>query len=61
MTHNGYVGFMLAFGLGVPFLIVGLHYFLARYAGNQFSIPNREYWLASERRADTLRVDNTPG
>ncbi len=55
MSRNGYIRFMLAFGLGVPFFVVGLHYFLARYAGNQFNIPNREYWLAPERRADTLR------
>jgi Protein of unknown function (DUF1648) len=55
MSRNGYIRFMLAFGLGVPFFVVGLHYLLARYAGNQFNIPNREYWLAPERRADTLR------
>jgi hypothetical protein len=55
MSRKGYVQFMLAFGLGVPFFVVGLHYLLARYGGNQFNIPHREYWLALERRADTLR------
>jgi len=56
MSRTGYVQFMLAFGLGVPFFVVGIHYLLARYAGNQFNIPNREYWLAPERRPATLQL-----
>lgn len=55
MSRNGYVRFILAFGLGVPVFVVGLHYLLARYAGDQFNIPDREYWLAPERRTDTLQ------
>jgi uncharacterized membrane protein len=54
MTRNVYQIFILAFGLGLPFFIIGLHYLLARYAGSQFNIPNREYWLAPERRDETL-------
>ena len=54
MSRDGYVQFTLRFGLGVSLFVVGSHYLLARYAGNYFNIPHREYWLAPERRADTL-------
>ena len=54
MSRDDYVQFTLMFGLGVSLFVVGSHYLLARFFGNQFNIPNREYWLTPERRADTL-------
>jgi hypothetical protein len=54
MTRNAYRIFMLAFGFGVPLLVVALVGWLPRLAPNLINIPNRDYWLAPERRVATL-------
>ena len=54
MTRDAYRIFMLAFGFGVPLLVVALIGWLPRLAPNLINIPNRDYWLAPERRAATL-------
>jgi hypothetical protein len=54
MPHDFYVCFMLAFVIGLPVLLV----LLTRLAiGNpklRINVPNGDYWLAEERRADTV-------
>jgi uncharacterized membrane protein len=54
MPHATYRIFMLAFCVGLPLGVVGI---LAAVFGNpngQINIPNGDYWLAAERRAQTL-------
>jgi hypothetical protein len=54
MTRDGYRIFMLAFSVGVPLLVVALIGWLPRLAPNLINIPNRDYWLAPERREAAL-------
>src|SRR5262245_40603264 len=54
MSRTGMVGFHLGM-LGVTALaFVGLPVALRRMSSTLINIPNREYWLAPERRAATL-------
>ncbi len=54
MTHDGYRWFMLFFTVGFPTLLVlgiaGLPRLIPQYT----NLPNREYWLAPERRAQAF-------
>ncbi len=54
MTRAGHVRFILGFGLGVPLFILAVSAMVARLGGKGLNIPNRDYWLAPERRAQTL-------
>lgn len=54
MPRATYLRFILILGLGMPFFVVGIHQIIASYAGDQFNIPNRAYWLAPQRRAESL-------
>ncbi len=53
MTRSGYIAFISAFGLGLPaFTIIAA--FLSRFLPSwMINIPNRDYWLAPERRPYT--------
>lgn len=54
MSRAGYVIFMLAFTVGMAVLIsVFTGMFPARYP-QWTNVPNRDYWLAPERRAESL-------
>lgn len=54
MPRDFYVVFMLAVTAGLPLLLaVVLHFVLGR-SHVPISVPNRDYWLAPERRARTL-------
>src|SRR5579871_4009359 len=53
-THAGYIRFSLIFGVAVPAFILGI-FSLARVGdGGLMNIPRRDYWLAPERRDETL-------
>jgi len=54
MTRDGYLAFSLAFSVFLPVVIAGLVVWLPRVASGPLSLPNRDYWLAPERRAATL-------
>lgn len=54
MTRSGHVRFILGFGLGVPAFILGIFAIVSRLGGAGLNIPHRDYWLAPERRAETL-------
>ncbi|MCE9608772.1 MAG: DUF1648 domain-containing protein [Chthoniobacter sp.] len=54
MARAGHVRFMLGIGLGVPLSIVLIIAIVSRLGGAGLNIPNRQYWLAPERRAQTL-------
>lgn len=54
MSRDGYLLFMLAFGIGVPVVVAGAIGLLPRLWPNAINIPNREYWLAPARREETI-------
>lgn len=54
MTRDGHVRFMLGIGLGVPLSILLVIAIVSRLRGAGLNIPNRQYWLAPERRVQTL-------
>lgn len=54
MTREGYRQFMIEFGLGVPLgtaLIVAI---LPALIPTRVNLPNKDYWMAPERRAQSL-------
>ncbi|HTY98259.1 MAG TPA: hypothetical protein VMB75_00380 [Rhodocyclaceae bacterium] len=54
MPHDAYVALMLALVVGLPLLLAALTG-LSRYAPvERMNLPNRDYWLAPEREAETL-------
>ncbi len=54
MTRDGYLRFTLAFATLVPIVVALAVGGLPRVAPRSVNIPNRDYWLAPERRATTL-------
>lgn len=54
MTRGGYTTFMLAFTVGLPVLMVAAIGVLPRFAPRLVNLPNRDHWLAPERRGDSL-------
>jgi len=56
MTREGYLTWMLAFGVVFPVLVTAMVGLLPRaWPGLAFvNLPNRDYWFAPERRADSL-------
>lgn len=53
MSRSAYVRFMLAFTVGLP-LVLGVSMALVFRYTNKLNLPNRDYWLAPERRAGTV-------
>jgi uncharacterized membrane protein len=52
-SRGSYMSFIISFGTGLTLFIVFVG-FVLRFAPNEsISLPNREYWLAPERRAET--------
>ena len=58
MTRKAYVIFMVSFGIGLPLLVVALPRFFPAWFPKHTKIPNRAYWLAPERQAETLQFLN---
>jgi hypothetical protein len=54
MTRAEHVRFLLALGLGSSFFLVVVSEVITRLGGKGLNIPRREYWLAPERRDQTL-------
>jgi hypothetical protein len=54
MRRGFYIGFMLTFVAGLPLLVVGLSTFLFRQPHAKLGIPNQAYWLAPDRRQETV-------
>ena len=56
MTHSNYVLFSFIFGCGFPLFFVVIGYLPRFLSVNKFTfkIPNRDYWLAPERRGETF-------
>ena len=54
MTRAGYVRFILLFVVVLPSLLVAAIGLLPRLFPQWVNLPNRAYWLAPERREDSL-------
>jgi uncharacterized membrane protein len=54
MPHDFYVRFMLAFVIGLPALLVLLTWLAIATPKSRINLPNKDYWLAPERRAQTV-------
>jgi hypothetical protein len=54
MPRGDYLVFMLLIALGVPLLLALIPYSLRSIPLRFVNLPNREYWLAPERREETL-------
>lgn len=53
MSRAGAITFVQAMGLGLPLFIVALSAMIRFLPAGMINIPNREFWLAPERRAET--------
>ena len=54
MTRDGYRTFIVCFALGVPLFVVAVVAILPRAFPGAINIPDRDYWMAPERRENTL-------
>lgn len=54
MTRGGYLAFSLAIDVGLPLLVAAAVGLAPRRWPHRVNVPNREHWLAPERRAATL-------
>jgi len=54
MPRGFYVKFMLGFVVALPLILVWVPNFTFRHSRIRINLPHREYWLAPERRADTI-------
>ena len=54
MPRGTYIALLLVLIVGVPLLLALLPAAVAGSGGKNLNIPNREFWLAPERRASTL-------
>jgi hypothetical protein len=55
MTRSGYSRFIVAMGIGLPIAMVALLTSVYSRASNM-KLPNRDYWLAPERIAQTRAI-----
>jgi hypothetical protein len=53
MTRPGYRTFVCWFGVGLPLFLLAMGY-VCRWIPWLLNIPNRQYWLAPERRHETF-------
>lgn len=54
MSRSGYLVFMALFGMIFPMLAPLAGLLLARVPASAINLPNKEYWLAPERRDGTV-------
>jgi uncharacterized membrane protein len=54
MSRPGYLLFISLMQFGLPLLVIALNVVLPRFVPRLARIPARDYWLAPERREETL-------
>ena len=55
MPRSVFLKFMSIFGFLFPLFIVGINFILRYLPRSAFNMPNRDYWMAPERRQQTFR------
>lgn len=53
-THEGYIRFTLVFGTAIPAFVLGTFALIRYLNGWGLNVPNKDYWLAPERREETF-------
>ena len=61
MPRGTYIALLLVLIVGVPLLLALLPGAIAGRGGKNLNIPNREFWLAPERRAGTVALIRVHG
>ena len=56
MSRDGYVAFMLVFVVGLPLVMTGFMALVFRSDSASMNLPNRDYWVAPERRAQLVAL-----
>jgi len=54
MPRNVYIGVTFLLVIGAPVLLVFLTWFAIKSPGARINLPNRDHWLAPERRSETV-------
>jgi hypothetical protein len=54
MPRDAYVDFMLAIVVGLPAFMVAVTWLAIARPNARINLPHRDYWLAPQRRADTI-------
>jgi hypothetical protein len=54
-AKDGFILFYLAFTFFIPALLFAVGSLLARLPARFLNLPNKDYWLAPARRAETIR------
>jgi hypothetical protein len=61
MPHDAYLMLMTALALGLPLLVALVLVAVPRAMPARLRVPSRDYWLAPERRGETLDTVTTAG
>ena len=61
MSREGYLFFILSFMIGISTLVSFVVGSLPRKFPQWTNVPNRDYWLSTERREESLRYLNAHG
>jgi serine/threonine-protein kinase len=54
MTKSQHLKFTIGVGVGTPLIVLGVFVFVRRMKGWGLNIPNKDFWLAPERREATF-------
>jgi hypothetical protein len=56
MLRNSYLWSMAGVALGMTVIVVGIFYSIRFFPPSMIHMPNRDYWLAPDRRKETFEV-----
>ena len=59
MSKTAFVAMMVGLQFGMAAFLIGIGFLMSKLPTSMINIPNREYWLADERRQATLADNQT--